>query len=520
MLEFPTTMSTSSNALSTVEVITITMQLHFNDLLPTFAEPNSTMKNCHPSPNWKVIYSTLMNHADSPNLRKIDATSTNMLTLPANSFITTQVALLLNETSLHDNNKLSARFFALLPNKTAATDRTINHPTDTRATNFRHQTVPIIINLTVEMLPLQDRIMELDHIHAQMSANFNNQRRPQNTATPLRRNTSTNATNIVCNNCGRIGHYARQCPTANRSQNKNRNGNHPQTTANNVNAAPQNQHAYFATNASPSTTSATHYHLAFRASSENAVYNNGTPTIWPDTYLPQMENNQSLLDQDFAPTTSHAPPNSDATEFFPDDPASAYQQFAPPDLDNWLPNSDATSYFTPVFSNLRDVESCHVPVSLADGTTKISTFKCTTDCYFTTTEGQKSILGLGVDVYYIDGLSHRLLSLTAISATENFKIIIQNRATTIRLSKNSTYTWPTILNELPSEQAFSMIAQPNTDLDDDTSISPAVTFEQHLDTSTTPDSPQSMAALLLEITSRCLAHRNFRNLMTGSLHNV
>jgi hypothetical protein len=92
------------------------------------------------------------------------------------------------------------------------------------------------------------------------STNFNNQRRPQNTATPLRQNTSTNATNIVCNNCGRIGYYARQCPTANRSQNNNRNGNHPRTTANNVNAAPQNQHAYFVTNASPSTTSATHYH--------------------------------------------------------------------------------------------------------------------------------------------------------------------------------------------------------------------------------------------------------------------
>ena len=273
------------------------------------------------------------------------------------------------------------------------------------------------------------------------------------------------------------------------------------------------------TDAPPSTKSATHYHQAFRASSENPVYNNGTPTIWPDTDLPQMEINQSLLDQDFAPTTSHAPPNSDATEFFPDDPNSAYQRFGPPDLDNWLPDSGATSHYTPVFSDLRDVESCHVPVSLADGTTKISTFKGTTDCYFTTTEGQKSILGL-VDVYYIEGLSHRLLSLTAISATQNFTIIIQNRATTIGFPNNATYTWPTILNELPSEQAFSMIAQPITNLDDDTSASPAITFEQHLDTSITPDSTQPMATLPLEITSRRLAHRNFRNLMTGSLHNV
>ncbi|KAI2511627.1 hypothetical protein MHU86_2693 [Fragilaria crotonensis] len=72
---------------------------------------------------------------------------------------------------------------------------------------------------------------------------------------------------------------------------------------------------------------------------------------------------------------SHSPPNSDATEYFPDDPMSAYQRFGPPDLDNWLPDSGATSHYTPVFSDLHDVEPCHVPVSLADGTTKISTFK-------------------------------------------------------------------------------------------------------------------------------------------------
>jgi len=108
-----------------------------------------------------------MNHEDSPYLPKINATSTNTLTLPANILITTQVALLLNEISLRDNNKLSARFFARITNKTTATDRKIDHPTDTRATNFQHQTVPTIITLTVEMLPLQDRIMELDHLNDQ-----------------------------------------------------------------------------------------------------------------------------------------------------------------------------------------------------------------------------------------------------------------------------------------------------------------------------------------------------------------
>jgi hypothetical protein len=146
-----------------------------------------------------------------------------------------------------------------------------------------------------------------------------------------------------------------------------------------------------------------------------------------------MEINQSLLDQDLIPSASHASPNSDATEFFPDNPNSAYQRFGPPDLDNWLPESGATSHYTPVFSDLCDVQSCHVPVSLVDKSTKTSTFKGTTDCYFTTLDGQKSIFGL-VDVYYIEGLTHRLLSLTAISDTQNFTIyiIIQNCATTIR----------------------------------------------------------------------------------------
>jgi hypothetical protein len=43
-----------------------------------------------------------------------------------------------------------------------------------------------------------------------------------------------------------------------------------------------------------------------------------------------------------------------------------------------------------------------------------------------------------------------------------------------------------------------MIAQPNTTLDDDTSVSLAITFEQYLDTSTTPDSTQPIATLPLE----------------------
>ncbi|KAI2498781.1 hypothetical protein MHU86_15737 [Fragilaria crotonensis] len=168
------------------------------------------------------------------------------------------------------------------------------------------------------------------------------------------------------------------------------------------------------------------------------------------------------------------------------------------------------------FSATFDVEACHIPVSLADGTTKISTFKGTTDCYFTSDEGQKSILGL-TDVYYIEGLSHRLLSLTTISATQNFTVIIQNRATTIQFPNNSKYTWPLLLHELPTQNAFSTMAQPVDTTPDETSFSPA--FDQHVDP-TQADTSRPTTSLPLETISRRLAHRNFRNLMTGSLHHA
>jgi hypothetical protein len=83
-----------------------------------------------------------------------------------------------------------------------------------------------------------------------------------------------------------------------------------------------------------------------------------------------MEINRELLRNDFLPTAPQAPPNTGSTELFLDDPLSTHQKFGPPNLNNWLPDSGATCHYTPVFSDLRDIETCHIPVSLADGTTK------------------------------------------------------------------------------------------------------------------------------------------------------
>ena len=81
------------------------------------------------------------------------------------------------------------------------------------------------------------------------------------------------------------------------------------------------------------------YHQAFRASSLDPM--DGTPDSipWPNPALPQMEINQHLLDQDFQPSGNHSPPNSGATDYFPDDPQSPHQRFGPPHLENWLPAS-------------------------------------------------------------------------------------------------------------------------------------------------------------------------------------
>ena len=177
-------------------------------------------------------------------------------------------------------------------------------------------------------------------------------------------------------------------------------------------------------------------------------------------------NQQPLLDRDYPPP----PPNINLPTPTPlrltlmiQTPRSP-QRFGPPILKNWLPDSGATSHYTPIFSDLRDVENCNDLVSLADGRTKISTHKGTTDCYVTSDNGQKSILGL-TDVYSVESLSHRLLSLTAISGTQNFTVLIQNKATTIQFPDDSTFTCPLLRHELPQHQAFAALAS-NPNLED------------------------------------------------------
>ena len=345
-----------------------------------------------------------------------------------------------------------------------------------------------------------------------------NPRSSSNGNTSHQNRSQSNTANIVCNNCGRLGHYSRNCPNPSRHTTSNRGASSRSSPNNENNASRNQQHrAYFITDSGEDTQTAFH-HQAFCASSFDPMDDIPDTIPWPNPALPQMEVNQPLLDRDFQPSANYAPPNSGATDYFPDDPQSPHQRFGPPHLENWLPDSGATSHYTPIFSDLRDVQSCSVPVSLADGSTKLSTYKGTTECPFTTDDGIRSILGL-TDVYYVEGLSHRLLSLTALSCTQNFSVLIRNRATTIQLPNNSTYTWPIHRRELPSRhQAFSTSSSPTLNIEPD-----SLPEEEHYDdtvTSLNPDQRRSVTTLSLELVSRRFAHRNFRNLMVGSLHQT
>jgi hypothetical protein len=103
--------------------------------------------------------------------------------------------------------------------------------------------------------------------------------------------------------------------------------------------------------------------------------------------------------------------------------------------------------------------------------------------------------------------------LTALLCTQNFSVLIKNRATTIQLPNGPTYTWPILTNNpTPPHQAFSTISGPDPDPD-----------EGHFDDTTSsldPDQNCPISSLPLELISRRLAHRNFRILMVGSLHQT
>jgi hypothetical protein len=75
-----------------------------------------------------------------------------------------------------------------------------------------------------------------------------------------------------------------------------------------------------------------------------------------------------------------------------------------------------------------------------------------------------------------------------------------------------------LLHELPAQQASSTMSQPEIATHSETTFSPA--FEQHVKTTQQPENSRPTTSQPLETISRHLAHQNFQNLMTGSLHHA
>ncbi len=133
-----------------------------------------------------------------------------------------------------------------------------------------------------------------------------------------------------------------------------------------------------------------------------------TVTLWPDTNTPQIDINGALLSNDFLPNALQAPPYTGSTELFPDDPFSSCS------TSSTLCRFHRTLPWWSIF-NMSKVWTTYswqlapcLPVSLADGTTKISTFKGPTESYFATDEGQRSILGL-TNIYFMGKLLYHLI---------------------------------------------------------------------------------------------------------------
>jgi hypothetical protein len=82
------------------------------------------------------------------------------------------------------------------------------------------------------------------------------------------------------------------------------------------------------------------------------------------------------------------------------------------------------------------------------------------------------------------------------------------------------FTWPLLRHELPTHQAFVAIANPTPQLDEREDPDPEESLVPNATTTTSEDTDGfgALKPLPLELVSRRLAHRNFRNLMLGSLH--
>ncbi|KAI2504147.1 hypothetical protein MHU86_10261 [Fragilaria crotonensis] len=148
-----------------------------------------------------------------------------------------------------DNNKLSAPSFDLIPIPAATIKTETNHRDYRKTIRARSDLLQILrdhhsttrINVVHHHPPAA-----IQPASTKQSTTFptdvqSNQRPSPNGSNNNHSRNPSNAATIVCNNCGRLGHYARNC--TNPRSNQNNRSTNPQRPSNNENAAPATNNA-------------------------------------------------------------------------------------------------------------------------------------------------------------------------------------------------------------------------------------------------------------------------------------
>ena len=354
--------------------------------------------------------------------------------------------------------------------------------------------------------------------------------------------------NIVCNHCGQTGHYANRCPRSDRQSNSNsprfprpnQGGNRRPNGSNN-----SRERAFLAYTTDGDSNN-THEQLCIATSNHDIPPFNDpfNATIFDSfatdesanlTFDGSEEKSDTTFDFESPNDSMDESPRMDlphdpgfrslvrsdpSTVFEPEDPLSMHQRFGTTELSNWLPDSGASSHHTPCLGDLINPQNCHVPVVLADGSIQHAQKYGRVTCPFFTDDGTACTISLE-KVYYTPGLNQRLMSLTSITATENFAIGINNKETTIGLPNGKTFTWayqraatPNLsesLNMASDQDPNDTTNTPPSDSDSETTIHHASQKGTH--------SPE-LTTLPLELTSVRLGFKNIRTLMAGSIHKV
>jgi hypothetical protein len=361
------------------------------------------------------------------------------------------------------------------------------------------------------------------------------------------------ALNLICNACGQKGHFAARCPNRgnnnNRNSNSNRDNNNrnsnsrqqPNTSRHSANAATHTAFNVYTEDPAPINTPVEKFHHAFAVHAHDDITprNTNDPPLLdypesPDLNVSygttetiasstpsEQSDLQNLSEDSYIPALQQLLPNRRANVVFEqEDPLSLNQRYGPPDLRNWLPDSGASLHFTPVLSDLINPQPTSLSITVADGSTKMATMRGDVITKFSTDQGVSSMFMM-TEVYFVEGLSHRLLSLTCISSTLNHRVSIENRNTTIHFPDQSTFTWFMRAPIDPEHQAFQAFQASHT-APESTISSTDTQTQQPADDQTTEKVVSRHATkgptVPVELMSRRMGFRNIKTLLTGSLH--